>query len=720
MSRYFEYKDDKSSKFWEVTLSDNRIFVRYGRIGANGQTQEKTFDSAATAAQEAEKLIKKKTKEGYQEMAAEENRAAAAPQATATQTIQPSTEPEVPERSADAGYAPFQLLSCAEVYRRYGKELKLDKKPVSGYVNADTAGYVLFCYGNAQVNGHLYLEGGEKMENVLPAPLGDGSLAAVMVTGDLHITGSLINHESYDPPLWVGGSVKAKNILSGNSFIFIDGDAEAEEVLAGHYNDGSIAIGKTLTTQVLYEDDHDITYKKKKVALRYNLEKLLSKKIFRQDLEDWEDAKEALARGENLFAASFPIDDITEEGWIKALGKNGKKIKLVPAGKLTTAICLAAVTTNEAAVKLIPATDRTEAVYLEAARRNGRVINCLPAKAITDEMYVTAVDTYPEIITGMPERLLTPEICKKAVRKNFFLLPKVPLDILNKEIVSAAIENNLRIQYCPEVMRTPDIVRAIIVNNPGELEALPPEYLYDEEMHILAAQSGYTLKLYGKPAAQIYERMDTSLDEIVSEAVRRAGLDCMRRLPWFAVTGAVFDLAEKLFAGDKQWEALKEEKRKQEIGMFTNRVTRWLVYWTQEEMQEYLTQVNANDCREIFERIPGAWVTRKLMEKGCRYIYDIEHKWLPEDLVLRYVVQQRDGGYLPDWFYTEAVAMANSAKTETPEGLSNGSALYLKYVPVAARTEKVCKAIDFSCRRECLGFVPVYLQETIFQEEFPG
>lgn len=67
-TRRFEYKDEKSNKFWEIRLEGDSHTVRYGRIGSDGQTKTKEFDSAGEAEADAEKLIKSKLKKGYQEV----------------------------------------------------------------------------------------------------------------------------------------------------------------------------------------------------------------------------------------------------------------------------------------------------------------------------------------------------------------------------------------------------------------------------------------------------------------------------------------------------------------------------------------------------------------------------------------------------------------------------------------------------------------------------
>ena len=67
-TRTFEFKDGKSSKFWEVTHFDCTVTVRYGKTGTNGQTQEKVFDDASAASRHIAKLIAEKTGKGYLEV----------------------------------------------------------------------------------------------------------------------------------------------------------------------------------------------------------------------------------------------------------------------------------------------------------------------------------------------------------------------------------------------------------------------------------------------------------------------------------------------------------------------------------------------------------------------------------------------------------------------------------------------------------------------------
>ncbi len=66
-ARRFEYVQENSCKFWEFRQSGHSVIVRYGRIGAAGQTVTKSFPDAIAAARHAEKLVREKTGKGYVE-----------------------------------------------------------------------------------------------------------------------------------------------------------------------------------------------------------------------------------------------------------------------------------------------------------------------------------------------------------------------------------------------------------------------------------------------------------------------------------------------------------------------------------------------------------------------------------------------------------------------------------------------------------------------------
>lgn len=95
--RRFEFVEGKSSKFWEVSASGSTVAVRFGRIGANGTAQEKTFADEVKAKAEADKLIREKVSKGYKEMNAGQVQAPAAPTPVSVQKSVRAAAPAAPE-----------------------------------------------------------------------------------------------------------------------------------------------------------------------------------------------------------------------------------------------------------------------------------------------------------------------------------------------------------------------------------------------------------------------------------------------------------------------------------------------------------------------------------------------------------------------------------------------------------------------------------------------
>ncbi|RVU15097.1 WGR domain-containing protein, partial [Methylobacterium oryzihabitans] len=64
MQRY-ELTAGSSSKFWEAGIRGNVLTVRFGRIGTQGQSKDKTFAAPAAAQAELDRLVREKTGKGY-------------------------------------------------------------------------------------------------------------------------------------------------------------------------------------------------------------------------------------------------------------------------------------------------------------------------------------------------------------------------------------------------------------------------------------------------------------------------------------------------------------------------------------------------------------------------------------------------------------------------------------------------------------------------------
>ncbi len=98
-TRSLHFSDDKSDKFWTITLEDTQHTVHYGRTGTQGQQQTKAFPTAEKARQSYEKLIREKLSKGYVESG--EQRLASIPTAQKTKAT-----PVVEVKEAFASQSP--------------------------------------------------------------------------------------------------------------------------------------------------------------------------------------------------------------------------------------------------------------------------------------------------------------------------------------------------------------------------------------------------------------------------------------------------------------------------------------------------------------------------------------------------------------------------------------------------------------------------------------
>ena len=61
----FEFKEGASDKFWEASVEDNYLVVRFGKIGTRGQITKKLFSSPEAALREKQKRVQEKIRKGY-------------------------------------------------------------------------------------------------------------------------------------------------------------------------------------------------------------------------------------------------------------------------------------------------------------------------------------------------------------------------------------------------------------------------------------------------------------------------------------------------------------------------------------------------------------------------------------------------------------------------------------------------------------------------------
>ncbi|MEN3540302.1 DUF4132 domain-containing protein [Microbispora sp. ZYX-F-249] len=117
-ARVLTYVGGGSAKFWEVRQDGTELNIRYGRVGTAGQTQVKSFDSAAAAEAAAGKLVAEKLRKGYTEDAA-----------AAPVTARPATSPAGTDSVADEDRLTMPPAWLRALHPRRGGAKVTVKKP---------------------------------------------------------------------------------------------------------------------------------------------------------------------------------------------------------------------------------------------------------------------------------------------------------------------------------------------------------------------------------------------------------------------------------------------------------------------------------------------------------------------------------------------------------------------------------------------------------------
>lgn len=224
-TRHFTFVEGTSSKFWEVTVEGSQLTIRFGRIGASGQTQLKSFGSPSEAQEEADALISSKTKKGY----VEGEGATAAPSASAPAAA--------PKKAAKPGKAPKPEAVDKAFYKR-------DYAKVKSFIEAGAD--VNFRYGGQRTLLHRAADAEELELLELLIARGaevdardDEKLTPYMVTGSPQIRAALRKAGSKGLDEANGHALKPKTKKCKVAAAEVDGsalgvDAKGDLWFAGH------------------------------------------------------------------------------------------------------------------------------------------------------------------------------------------------------------------------------------------------------------------------------------------------------------------------------------------------------------------------------------------------------------------------------------------------------------------------------------------------------
>jgi leucine-rich repeat protein SHOC2 len=234
MKKHFEFNDDKSSKYWEISIEKSAVIVRYGKIGSQGQMSKKSFDNKALAEKEVLKLIAEKTKKGYIELVGD-------PLTIVLKVAKKSgDEPKTKDTTNE------RFISESEANTLFNIK-QFDPIGDLGYDE------VLLLEGDTVIEGNL---DENWLAKILKKHKKNDGLILVLVNGNIKVSGNIDPDECFY--FLVLGNVECLNMFSHETGIDITGNAKIHNMLCGVYNHGFCYIAGTTHAAYIVLSDHDM------------------------------------------------------------------------------------------------------------------------------------------------------------------------------------------------------------------------------------------------------------------------------------------------------------------------------------------------------------------------------------------------------------------------------------------------------------------------------
>lgn len=154
----------------------------------------------------------------------------------------------------------IELLTPDQLWAR------LDERgtPLLGDIDGDVAWVAedLEIFGNLDLDETVHIPGWEGPTR---------PLSGLWVEGALHVHGAIANPcGDYGRFLVVCGPTRAEHVIGGGSEIYLEGGAEVQGLVLGHYNHGRLHIEGQLAAKVVVNDDHDLAVPSPSDALVVN------------------------------------------------------------------------------------------------------------------------------------------------------------------------------------------------------------------------------------------------------------------------------------------------------------------------------------------------------------------------------------------------------------------------------------------------------------------
>jgi hypothetical protein len=356
----------------------------------------------------------------------------------------------------------FKLITIKEVKNQY--PFLLDYEGFDYFEEREEEDFFLVAAENVSFEGNFYLDLYEDREKkwlstVLNLPLKemeDIRIVGILINGNFSASGTIINADGdYGPYVFIRGNVSCQSMLLGGSYVEIQGDVWAHEVVMTSYNHGYFKCSGCVEAPVFIVEDHYTTFADRKNNLFYYNDKTeysdpvnnceydeesdeevisieLRKHLDNPLITTFEELKRELEEGELVLKESNPPMK-SDEYWRKRVLSNYRDLKIVPLSFKTAAL------------------------------------------------FEMALNITYHALAFVDEDFITPELCEKLVSKDGFAIREIPDQFITEELCWKAAQSGTLISCIPTEFYSEELIITTFKNGKHEpdINDVPPEFITD-------------------------------------------------------------------------------------------------------------------------------------------------------------------------------------------------------------------------------------------------
>lgn len=357
-------------------------------------------------------------------------------------------------------HSSFKLITIKEVKSQYS--FLLDHEGFDYFDEWNDEDFFLLVNENVRFEGNFYLDLYEDKEKkwlskILNLPLKEIEkirIEGILINGSFSTSGAIINAEGdYGPYVYIGGNVICQSLLLGGSYVEINGNVKAQEVVMTSYNHGNFKCSGVIEAPVFIVDDHYTTFAERKNDLFYYNDRA-NDFDSKNDCEYDEDSDQDII--------SIELRKHLDNSLIETLEELKRELEF-----------------GELVLKQSNPTGKTYEYWQNRVVSNYRDLKLVPYQYRTKELCELALNITSHALPFINQEFITPELCERLVKKDGFAIQKIPDEFITQQLCLIAAQSGTLISLLPKEFYSEELILTTFKNGKHEpnINDVPSEFI---------------------------------------------------------------------------------------------------------------------------------------------------------------------------------------------------------------------------------------------------